>query len=312
MPTTVLDRDKAVELLRKYRPSLTHGKAGGGVPTVLFLCPFHNDSNPSFTFNLHSFRGQCFSCKACADVVELITEFEHTTPEEATKIVAPYLRKVVQPESARKVKVIDVSMTQLQEWNNALATDVKLQILMKKWGWTNELAQRYLIGASDGRFTIPLIEGEDIIGLKYYAPGTQGVKYQNHVGSQQCCWPLDNLKEDRVFLVEGEKDCLTMNAAGFNAVTFSAGAGSVPGSYIRFFAGKEVYIIYDIDEAGRKGAVTAANILHFAARKIYIVDLPLDGIPKGDLTDAFMMDPENFKDFIDTQQNMYHRPLTAE
>jgi hypothetical protein len=59
-----------------------------------------------------------------------------------------------------------------------------------------------------------------------------------------------------------------------------------------------VYIIYDIDAAGRTGAVKAAKAISCAARSVHIVELPLDGIPKGDLTDAYMRAPEHFVDFI--------------
>lgn len=299
MSTKILDRDKVLELIKTYRPQLVYNKAGGGIASVNFNCPFHNDTNPSFTLQIGASKGSCHACKTKASLQELIAAFEQISQEQAKKIVDKCLRQVTRPEAAlNKAKAIDVSMTQIQEWHNALGTELKLQALIKRWGWTPELCLNYLIGVSEGRLTIPMMEQDVLVGLKYYAPGTKGVKYMNHPGSAPCCWPLGNLVHDTVILVEGEKDCLTMLAAGFNAVTFTTGAGSCPGNYIRYFAGKEVYIIYDIDEAGRKGAVTVANILNFAARKIHIVELPLEGIPKGDLTDAYMQDPENFVDYV--------------
>lgn len=298
MATRVLDQDKVVTLLRHYRPSLTLGKAAGGHTVINLLCPFHNDSNPSLKFSCDTGSGFCFACKTKCSLPHLVATLEHTSEEEALKLCSGCFKNVKQTVAQRKVSTIDISMAQLDEWNKALLTDTKLLLLFKKWGWSETLYNKYLLGASEGRLVIPMFEGDSVVGLKYYCPGKTGMKYQNVAGSAQCCWPLENLEHEMVFVVEGEKDCLTMLAAGFNAVTFTAGAGAVPKDYIRYFAGKTVYIIYDIDEIGRKGAVTVASILNISTKKVYIVDLPLDGIPKGDLTDAYIRDPVNFCDFI--------------
>lgn len=296
MATIVLDKDKVVELIRSYRPDATQIKVAGGNSGVLIRCPFHNDSKPSYTFTIETGRGGCFSCRNKSSFEELIASFEQISLADATKKAA-HCYKSVKQKAASKVTAIDISHAQVQEWQKDLVSNLKLTALLKKWGWTNEVVDRFKLGSSDGRLVIPMFEKEDLIGLKFYTPGGQ-IKYQNHPGSVQCCWPLENLGNNVVYLVEGEKDCLTMISAGFNAVTFTGGAGSVATAYIRFFAGKTVYIIYDIDEAGRKGAVKVANSLGFAARKTHIVELPLDGVPKGDLTDAYEKDPENFVDYI--------------
>lgn len=299
MATRVLAWDKVVELLRRYRPSLEIVKVGGGSNGIQLLCPFHTDTKPSFVFHLNKGRGQCYSCKKNANFEELVAALEQGNPADANKIASACYHKVTAPAGPRKVSRIDVSTAQLELWHTELVTDTKLQVLMKRWGWSGEVIDRYQLGSSEGKLVIPMFEGDDLVGLKYYAPGSTTIKYQNSPGSAQCCWPLENLKDDVVYLVEGEKDCLTMLSAGFNAVTFTAGAGAVPKDYIRYFAGKTVYIIYDLDEAGRKGAVNVANTLNHASKKIFIVDLPLDGIPKGDLTDAYVNAPEDFVEYID-------------
>lgn len=299
MATRVLEWGKVVELLRRYRPSLEIVKVGGGGRGIQFLCPYHNDTKPSFIFNTNNGKGTCFSCRANTKFEQLVATLERCPPNDALKIANTCYHRITAPTGPRKASKIDVSTAQVDEWHVALATDTKLQVLMKKWGWDPETVERFQLGSSEGRLVIPMFEGEDLVGLKYYSPGASTVKYQNAPGSAQCAWPLENLKDEVVYLVEGEKDCLTMLSAGFNAITFTTGAGGVPKDYIRFFAGKTVYIIYDIDEVGRKGAVTVANTLNHAAKKILIVDLPLEGIPKGDLTDAYMNSPEDFVAFIE-------------
>lgn len=300
MATRVLDKDKVVDLLRLYRPSLTVEKAGGGTTVLRLLCPFHTESNPSFVFNPITDRGICFACKKSTSLVEIIAKLDQTSTPNAAKKIASCYRNVTKQEATRKVHAVDTSLAQVELWHEALSSNMSLQTLIKRWGWNEDICRALLLGSSEGRLVIPMFEGDVIIGLKFYNPGSTKLKYQNMEGTTATCWPLANLQHDKVYLVEGEKDCITMMAAGFNAVTFTAGANTVPMSYIKYFAGKEVYIIYDIDEAGRKGAVTVAQALSFSARLIKIVDLPLGGIPKGDITDLYLTDPENFQGIITT------------
>jgi hypothetical protein len=57
-----------------------------------------------------------------------------------------------------------------------------------------------------------------------------------------------------------------------------------------------VYIIYDIDEAGHQGAAQLGQALSRITEKTVVVDLPASDMPpKGDVTDLYVMDPENFK-----------------
>lgn len=300
MATRVLDRDKVVDLLRLYRPSLTVEKAGGGTSVLSLLCPFHSEDNPSFIFNPATDRGMCFACKKSANLVEIIAKFDQTTAAGAAKKISPCYRTITKQEAAKKVHAVDTSLAQVEEWHKALETSTGIQTLIKRWGWTPAICRELLLGVSDGRLVIPMFEGESIVSIKFYTPGATKMKYQNMQGSLVGCWPLANLAKNHVYLVEGEKDCITMMAAGFNTVTFTGGAGSIPMGYVKFFAGKDVYIVYDIDEAGRKGAVTSASALTFCARSVKIIDLPLGGVPKGDLTDLYLTDPENFAGIIKT------------
>lgn len=313
MATRVLNQDKVVELLRKYRPALTIEKGAGGTATAKFTCPFHNDTNPSFTFTFSKDVGYCFACHARTNLVSIIRELEQISEEKAAKIVSTCLERVVNT-SVKKKNLVDVSQAQIETWHDALETDTKLKVQMAKWGWDKELQDRYLLGSSEGRLTIPMFEDEVVVGVKFYTPGSTGIKYQNMPGSSSVCWPLANLEEEKVYLVEGEKDCLTMLGAGLNAVTFTTGAGKIPMDYIRYFAGKEVCIIYDVDEAGRKGAVAVATTLSFAARSIKIIDLPLTGKPKGDVTDLYISDPESFAEqieYLERMTELYQAPAVT-
>ena len=298
MATRVLDKGKVVELIRKYRPSVEF-KAGGGNSILVFTCPFHPDTNPSFNYTIATDYGICYSCQNRANLAKLVKQFEQISDEKAKKIVAPLFERVNNSTNINKRKsLVDCSMEQIHQWAAALSTDTKLLTLVKKWGWTEELIQSYYLGSSEGRLVIPLLEKDVIIGVKFYSPGATSMKYQNMLGSASVCWPLDNLSHQEVFLVEGEKDCLTMLGQGLNAVTFTTGAGKFSPEYIRYFSGKDVVIIYDVDEAGRKGATAVAKAMSHAAKSIKVIDLPMEGKPKGDITDLYMMHTTDFADVI--------------
>ncbi len=102
---------------------------------------------------------------------------------------------------------------------------------------------------------------------------------------------LLNTEQERVFITEGELDALVLEAHGLIAVSSTAGAGTFKDAWVKFFEkAKEVYICYDNDEEGKKGASMVAKKLSVAKNsKIFIVTLPenIKVGKKGDITDYF-------------------------
>ncbi len=87
-----------------------------------------------------------------------------------------------------------------------------------------------------------------------------------------------------VFVCEGEKDCDNLAKHGFIATTNIAGAGKWHPTMNEHFAGKDVYILADNDEAGADHAQDVAQHLAPVAASARIVNLP--GLPpKGDVSD---------------------------
>lgn len=88
----------------------------------------------------------------------------------------------------------------------------------------------------------------------------------------------------RILIVEGEKDVDRLRLWGIFATTCPMGAGKWRADYNRFFAGADVIVIPDNDDAGRKHALDVANALFDVAPQIRIVELT--GLPeKGDISD---------------------------
>ena len=85
-----------------------------------------------------------------------------------------------------------------------------------------------------------------------------------------------------VFVCEGEKDADRVASHGYCSTTVAAGKWTE--ECVRALAGRDVMILEDNDEPGRKKALAAAQALQGRAKTIRIVSLP--GLPdKGDVSD---------------------------
>ena len=296
MATLVVDHGKALELIKQYRPLLEIGSGAGGATLYKFLCPFHTESTPSFSYNPSTDNGSCWGCHKKGGILEIMNGLDTSLglTKKSLKDMGAYVQ-VARGKETRKVATVDVSSAQIGQWQTELTTAMHLQVLIKKWGWTPDVVQQYQLGCSEGRLVFPMYEGADLVNVKFYTPGASAKKYENKAGSYAGVWPFENLSKHTLYVVEGEKDCLTMLSQGFNAITFTGGARTIAKSYLRYFAGKEVYIIYDIDEAGHQGASALGQALSRITEKTVVVDLPAADLPpKGDITDMYVMDPENF------------------
>lgn len=90
--------------------------------------------------------------------------------------------------------------------------------------------------------------------------------------------------EDTVFVVEGEADVDRLRDLGLLATTNSGGAGKWREEYTEILRGREVVILPDNDEPGRKHAKQVAASLLTAECEVKILELP-NLPPKGDVSD---------------------------
>ena len=94
------------------------------------------------------------------------------------------------------------------------------------------------------------------------------------------------LASDYVIVVEGEKDVDRLSDAGLVATTKSGGAqSSWEPSALRWFRDKDVFVIPDNDDAGRRGAEKTCAALEGIARSVVLAPV-CDGMPaKSDVSD---------------------------
>jgi len=88
---------------------------------------------------------------------------------------------------------------------------------------------------------------------------------------------------DEVLLCAGEWDALAALSAGFQCVaTGTGGEGTWKPEWSARLKGKRVFVIYDVDDDGRRGARKVADDLVAHEIETYIVNLPLSGDDEGD------------------------------
>lgn len=156
-------------------------------------------------------------------------------------------------------------------------------------GLTDDVIIQSHLEWRDDELVIPVFDehGDHIFNKYRRNPFTsEGPKYRYEKGSTVALYNAHTLQyiegNDPVFVCEGELDCLLLNSKGLTAVTSTGGSGTFKKEWAELFEGKNVYIVFDKDEAGYKGAMKTQGILPFAKTII----LP-DDMEGNDVTDYF-------------------------
>lgn len=177
-----------------------------------------------------------------------------------------------------------------------------LRTMREKRGLTKETIETFQIGWDGERFTIPVRDAAGkLLNVRRYDPNAKQAKdkmksWAVGTGSRQLfCSDILN-DSDSVIITEGEMDCIIGRQHGLPTLSHTAGASAWDNRWNEEFEHKVVYIVYDCDDAGRRGARKVAHALELFAKEIHIIDLPLKG--KGDdLTNYFVDQGYTASDF---------------
>src|SRR3984957_14675027 len=126
------------------------------------------------------------------------------------------------------------------------------------------------------------------------------------------CDPVDReVMADDLYWPEGEKDVDSIICLGALAITFGGTGDGLPAGCESYFAGRNVIILADNDEGGRKHAEQKAALIHSVAQSIRIVHFP--ELPeKGDVSDwiALGKDRDDLQARVDQTPN-WSPPVVA-
>lgn len=265
-------------------------------------CPFEHEEASSRTAHVNLDKA-VFHCKVC----RAEGKFEGGGLSEIGFISAYY--KISYPE-ALIMKETLVGDDSISLWDgfeeNLWKSEMNLDILRTRRGITDSTTKTYKLGYRGDGIMYPVFIFGELCDVRTYDPDGKP-KMKSQKGATTLLFPFDHWYTDErpTLLVGGENDCLLARQLGFNALTFTGGEGSVPSKmFLRMFNGKTVYICYDGDLAGQKGAQRVAFLLKEAGANVLVMDITSSGLvvhddkANKDLSDLVLQHNQGYDDIL--------------
>ena len=271
--------DDPTEFLASYGVDLED--VGGSETEKVALCPFHDDQRPSCQVNIDKQVFRCPVCMAKGDIIDLVAASMKV--KRATIISHIEQRTQESPTEAINGGLISA-------WHNMLMASVEdLTLLKNRKGITPVTCKKFMIGKDGDRYTIPVADSSgQFVNARKWSPTDKIRKVINLKGrGKRQLFPISSLSKDSVIVTEGEFKALLLLQMGFNGISPTGGASTWAPSWNSLFKDKIVYVMYDVDSAGKRGAQKVARSLFGTAKEIRVIDLPIDAneFPRGDITD---------------------------
>jgi hypothetical protein len=272
-------------------------------------CPYHADKDPSFSVNLTSGVYKCFvqGCKLFdgGNIYQFLSIIDQITLSDASAIINEESGNTEQaaPEKKRVKETARFPYTQADidtRVESVLSNKTMVEFIQREMMWTVDTIKKFEIGydTDTQRYWIPIKQNNKILNIRRYSP-TQSAKVISVTGfGTTRLFPADNLEGNEIFIMEGEKDTILANQLGLNAVTMTGGAGGTFRSEWKVhFSNKQAFICYDVDTAGREGAIKVANTLIHVTKSLKIINLPMKEPKNADFTD-YIRSGKTIQDFI--------------
>lgn len=247
--------------------------------------------SPSASVNLEEGLFQCFSQCGGMALTELMRLMrDDAPPPEQT----PNGASTTPSPSRPQPRALPTAERLVEMTERLLRHGEKVRYLREKCGWSKRIIQRYSVGFDGQRYTIPIYAADGrLVNVRRYDPlakeAKDKMKSWAYGSGERRLYGYDTLEEfETIILVEGEKDRITGQQHGLPTVTHTGGATSWNNAWNELFAGKKVFICYDCDDSGRRGARKVQAALKNFAAEVHILSLPLPG--KGDDLTNFFVD----------------------
>jgi DNA primase len=219
-----------------------------------------NRESQTFFWNSQDIKG---------DVYVYLTEVRNLPPQEAiqylkqTKVfTGTFIHEIKNGEEVITYpKLVDVFHQNLLEGDKSY---------FYKRTITDETIIRYRLGMYKEFYTIPIYQDNTFKQFQLRRDNPKVIRnYYKGVGP--LLFNSDILKiTNKIFLVEGPTSCLVVNQNGIPCVSMNTGAEGFLVEWYSYFLGqKEIYILFDNDPAGKKGAMRTAKILGEYKCKLY-------------------------------------------
>lgn len=259
-----------------------------GTPTIKgseysFICPFHNDSNPSYSVNIKKQKGACFVCgMGGGNAYNFLRALGHTHGEAMDELLGfEAYNKTVEPISIEKdiyTPVIPIPVTR-------------------------PAISHFKLGIPDGEWIYRDVNGGDAMYVyRFNTDQGKELRFLTHDG-ERFQWkcipdnrPLYNLhlfgKYDNICIVEGEKTADAGNKyIGDHHILFTCwvgGAKAIKRTDWSYLEGKNIIRLPDNDEPGFKAMDDINDLLqkrHISIAKNYLINIPTSYPNKWDIAD---------------------------
>lgn len=257
-------------------------------------CPFHDDKEPSLSINISTGLWFCHgTCRTGGNLLEFEAKLTNRTNKEA------YASLCKEFNIENNASIPEETVVAYHE--NLKKNPEKVNWLQGVRGIGQETITRFKLGYDStlDRYVIPIYRSGICINLRKYKPGSTNKVIGEAGHNSPAIFPYDNLRSQVIYIMEGETDCLLANQLGLPAITVTGGAGSWKEEWNKYFTCKDVVIVYDIDDAGRKGAVKLAETLLKTTNSLRVIDLPIQSPANGDFTDYIMTHGFDIEDFTE-------------
>jgi len=258
-----------------------------------FCCPLpeHSDSTPSFHVREDGFY-KCFGCgKSGSNLIDFIAVSKNLNFEDALKFA--FSKYCYKP----------IDLNKIHGYHKALEKDEGiLSFLQETRGWSRDIIKHFRIGVyNNGAASYITFPQQNEYGfyvsVKYYDfLHKTDVKFwfEKDADNSPRIFGLEILKEaKKVYIFEGEPDCLLALSLGLPAITFGT-AATWKENWRTYFSNLDIVICYDNDEAGIIGAQRVATGVYNVCSSLKIIKLPGEGL---DFTDYINQESNSLASF---------------
>ena len=257
-------------------------------------CPFHDDGSPS----LHVYDDggwKCFGCGLGGDVFSFVGYLRYSLQYDPSRhfieIASSLGDLEITPQPARIAKPkppkpqMNIGLDAVVGWHDNMPASRRAYWHSR--GLTDQTISEFMLGFDGQRYTIPSLYRLQPFGVKRRkaADIDDGIdaKYTSIYGSRVGIFNSDTLLgAEYVVICEGEIDAMLLHQSGIRAVSSTGGAGSWRDKWAQHFTHiQRVFVLYDNDEAGRKGART----IQASIRRAQVLTLPEGVNDVGELFD---------------------------
>jgi hypothetical protein len=252
-------------------------------------CLFNGCDNDSRANEAHLYfdaeTGQ-YECKKCGEKGNLVTLAKHFGDGIQEIALNPRI-STKEPPSGTK---FDAEL--VETCHQALPSHIRQYLNAR--GITDAVIDAHKLGW--GRFynkwwiTIPI---PDVYGAFQFFKlrqdpnaGDDKITYPKGVEAQIYGWDLLPNTTEKIVICEGELDRLALLSKNIPAITSTHGAMTFKQEWCeKIGKGRKIYICYDNDDAGKKGAEKVAKMVENGGNETYIITLPQEVGEGGDITD---------------------------